>query len=78
MEILIILIAWFSIGFIYLVNLCASEEFNNLSDMARAIILIIFLPTTIVIYTIIGIRELYKRLNNDRANKRVQRSNKRK
>lgn len=64
MEILIILIAWFSIGFIYLLNLTASEEFNNLSDMVRAIILIIFLPTTIVIYTIIGIKELIKRFKD--------------
>ena len=71
MEILIILIAWFSAGFIYLVNLTASEEFNNLSDIARAIILIIFLPTTIVIYTIIGIRELIKRFKNGRTNKRM-------
>lgn len=66
MEILIILIAWFSVGFIYLLNLTASEEFNNLSDMARAIILIIFLPTTIVIYTIIGIKELIKRFKDGR------------
>ena len=71
MEILIILIAWFSAGFIYLVNLTASEEFNNLSDTARVIILIIFLPTTIVIYTIIGIRELIKRFKNGRTNKRM-------
>ena len=66
MEILIILIAWFAVGFIYLVNLTASEEFNNLSDIARAILLLIFLPTTIVIYTIIGIRELIKRFKNGR------------
>lgn len=78
MEILIILIAWFAVGFIYLVNLTASEEFNNLSDIARAILLLIFLPTTIVIYTIIGIRELIKRFKNGRTNKRMQRSNKRK
>lgn len=66
MEILIILIAWFSVGFIYLLNLTASEEFNNLSDMARAIVLLIFLPTTIVIYTIIGIKELIKRFKDGR------------
>ena len=76
MEILIILIAWFATGFIYLINLTASEEFNNLSDTARVIILIIFLPTTIVIYTIIGIKELIKRFKNGRTNKRMQRSNK--
>ena len=66
MEILIILIAWFAVGFIYLVNLTASEEFNNLSDTARVIILLIFLPTTIVIYTIIGIKELLGRIRDGR------------
>ena len=71
MEILIILIAWFALGFIYLLNLTASNEFDNLSDIARGIILIIFLPTTIVIYTIIGIKELIKRLKNGRTNKRM-------
>ena len=65
-EAIILIILWFAVGFIYLVNLTASEEFNNLSDTARVIILIIFLPTTIVIYTIIGIRELIGRLKNGR------------
>ena len=64
MDILIILIVWFALGFIYLLNLTASNEFDNLSDIARGIILIIFLPTTIVIYTIIGIKEVIKRLKN--------------
>ena len=63
-EAIILIILWFAVGFIYLVNLTASEEFNNLSDIARGIILIIFLPTTIVIYTIIGIKEVIKRLKN--------------
>ena len=71
MEILIILIAWFALGFIYLLNLTASNEFDNLSDIARLIVLLIFLPTTIVIYTIIGIKELIKRLKNGRTNKRM-------
>ena len=66
MEILIIFIAWFAVGFVYLLNLCATEEFDNLSDIARAIILIIFLPTTIVIYTIIGIENLIKRFRDGR------------
>ena len=65
MEILIILIAWFSVGFIYLLNLTATEQYDELSDSARTIILIIFLPTTIVIYTIIGIRELIGRLKRN-------------
>ena len=66
MEVLIILIAWFALGFIYLLNLTATEQYDELSDSARAIILIIFLPTTIVIYTIIGIRELIRRIRNGR------------
>ena len=71
MEILIILIAWFAVGYIYLISLTATEEFDKLSDIARAILLLIFLPTTIVIYTIIGIRELIKRFKNGRTNKRM-------
>ena len=66
MEILIILIAWFAVGFIYLLNLTASDEFDKLSDTARTIILFIFLPTTLVIYTIIGIKELIKRFKNEK------------
>ena len=76
MESLIVLVAWFAVGYIYLLNLTASDEFDKLSDIARAILLLIFLPTTIVIYTIIGIKELIKRFKNGRANKRMQRSNK--
>ena len=64
MEILIILITWFAVGYIYLISLTATEEFDKLSDIARAILLLIFLPTTIVIYTIIGIRELIKRFKD--------------
>ena len=64
MEILIILIAWFSVGFIYLINLCGSKEIDNLSKKAVITILIIFLPTTIFIYIISGIEELVKRLRN--------------
>lgn len=71
MEILIILITWFAVGYIYLISLTATEEFDKLSDIARAILLLIFLPTTIVIYTIIGIRELIKRFKNGRTNKRM-------
>lgn len=66
MEILIILIAWFAVGFIYLLNLTASNEFDNLSDIARGIVLLIFLPTTIVIYTIMGIESLIKRFRNEK------------
>lgn len=64
MEILIIFIAWFSAGYLYLLNLTASDEFDGLTDIARAILLLIFLPTTIVIYTIIGIKELIKRFKD--------------
>lgn len=66
MDILIALILWFAVGFVYLLNLCATEEFDNLSDIARAIILIIFLPTTIVIYTIIGIEKLIRSFRDGR------------
>lgn len=66
MEILILIIAWFSVGFIYLLNLTATEQYDELSDSARAIILIIFLPTTIVIYTIMGIESLIKRFRDGR------------
>ena len=71
MEILIILIVWFAVGFVYLLNLTATEQYDELSDTARVIILIIFLPTTLVIYTIIGIKELIKRFKNGRTNKRM-------
>ena len=67
MEIIILILFWFALGFIYLVNLTASEEFNNLSDTARVIILIIFLPTTIFIYIISGIEELIERLRNGKT-----------
>ena len=64
MENLIILIAWFAVGFIYLLNLTASDEFDKLSDMARGILLLIFLPTTIVIYMLIGIQKLIEVFRN--------------
>lgn len=64
MEILIILIAWFAVGFVYLINLTASDEFDKLSDMARAILLLIFLPTTVGIYTIILISKLIVRIKD--------------
>ena len=71
MEILIIIIAWFSAGYVYLLNITANNEFDKLTDTARAILLLMFLPTTIVIYTIIGIKELIKRFKNGRTNKRM-------
>lgn len=48
-EAIILLILWFAVGCIYLLNLCGSEQFDELSDNSRAIILGIFLPTTLVI-----------------------------
>ena len=48
-EVIILLILWFAVGCIYLLNLCGSEQFDELSDNSRAIILGIFLPTTLVI-----------------------------
>lgn len=79
MEILIILITWFAVGYIFLINLTSSDEFEKLSDISRIILLLIFLPTTVFIYFIIFISKIINyivRLKNDRANKRVQRSNK--
>ena len=64
MGTLIIIIAWFSVGFIYLLNLTASDEFENLTDEARAIVLLIFLPTTTAIYIILGIEKIIKRIRN--------------
>ncbi len=61
MEIVIILIAWFALGFIYLINLTASEAFEELSDTAKVILLMIFLPTTLVIY---GIDFIQRRFEN--------------
>ena len=66
MGTLIIIIAWFSVGFIYLLNLTASDEFENLTDEARAIVLLIFLPTTTAIYIILGIEKIIKRIKDER------------
>lgn len=66
METIILILFWFAVGFVYFINLTASEAFDELTDMARGTLLFIFLPTTIVIYTIIGIRELIKRLKNEK------------
>lgn len=62
MEYLLILIAWFSVGFIYLLSLSTSGEYDKLSAEATLIILLIFLPTTITIYTIMGIEKIVKEL----------------
>ena len=51
-EAIILIILWFAVGCIYLINLCGSEQFDELSDNSRAIILAIFLPTTLVVLLI--------------------------
>lgn len=74
MEIFIILFAWFAVGYIFLINLTASEEFEKLTNKARLILLLIFLPTTAFIYLIIIISKIINyilRLKNGRANKRM-------
>ena len=64
MDILIILIVWFAVGFVYLTNLTATRNIENISYGAKAILLLIFLPTTVVITIIIVIENLIKRLKN--------------
>ena len=59
-EAIILLILWFAVGCIYLINLCGSEQFDELSDNSRAIILAIFLPTTLVILLIDFIQRRFK------------------
>lgn len=60
-EAIILLILWFAVGCIYLLNLCGSEQFDELSDNSRAIILGIFLPTTLVICLIDFIQRSLKK-----------------
>ena len=59
-EAIILIILWFAVGCIYLINLCGSEQFDELSDNSRAIILAIFLPTTLVILLIDFIQRRFK------------------
>lgn len=60
-EAIILIILWFAVGCIYLINLCGSEQFDELSDNSRAIILAIFLPTTLVILLIDFIQRSLKK-----------------
>lgn len=50
MEIFIIFMAWFLIGFVILINYASSEEFIKNSRRANLIILFAFLPTTLFVY----------------------------
>ena len=63
-EAIILIILWFAVGCIYLINLCGSEHFEELSDNSRLIILIIFLPTTLVILLIDFIQRSFKNGKN--------------
>ena len=63
-EAIILIILWFAVGCIYLINLCGSEQFDELSDNSRAIILGIFLPTTLVILLIDFIQRSFKNGKN--------------
>lgn len=83
MEIFIILIAWFAVGCVYLINLSASNAIDNISEISFILLFIIFLPTFIVIFfayliygLVLGIQDSIERFENDRSNKRMQRSNK--
>ena len=60
-EAIILIILWFAVGCIYLINLCGSEQFDELSDNSIAIILAIFLPTTLVILLIDFIQRSLKK-----------------
>ena len=60
-EAIILIILWFAVGCIYLINLCGSEQFDELSDNSRAIILAIFLPTTLVVLLIDFIQRSLKK-----------------
>lgn len=60
-EAIILIILWFAVGCIYLINLCGSEQFDELSDNSRAIILVIFLPTTLVVLLIDFIQRSLKK-----------------
>ena len=60
-EAIILIILWFAVGCIYLLNLCGSEQFDELSDNSRAIILAIFLPTTLVVLLIDFIQRSLKK-----------------
>ena len=64
MDILIALILWFAVGFLYLINLTATRKIENVSYGAKAILLLIFLPTTVVITIIIVIENLIKRFRD--------------
>ena len=63
-EVIILIILWFAVGCIYLLNLCGSEQFDELSDNSRAIILGIFLPTTLVILLIDFIQRSFRNGKN--------------
>ena len=65
MEIIILILFWFAVGFVYFINLTASEAFDELTDMARGTLLFIFLPTTIFIYFLLGIEYVIKRLKRN-------------
>lgn len=63
-EAIILIILWFAVGCIYLINLCGSEKRNELSNNSRVLILIIFLPTTLVILLIDFIQRSFKNGKN--------------
>ena len=71
-EAIILLILWFAVGCIYLINLCGSEQFDELSDNSRAIILGIFLPTTLVILLIDFIQRSLKKWKKKKSGKTLK------
>ena len=71
-EAIILLILWFAVGCIYLINLCGSEQFDELSDNSRAIILAIFLPTTLVVLLIDFIQRSLKKWKKKKSGKTLK------
>ena len=71
-EAIILLILWFAVGCIYLLNLCGSEQFDELSDNSRAIILVIFLPTTLVVLLIDFIQRSLKKWKKKKSGKTLK------
>lgn len=71
-EAIILIILWFAVGCIYLINLCGSEQFDELSDNSRAIILAIFLPTTLVVLLIDFIQRSLKKWKKKKSGKTLK------
>ena len=71
-EAIILIILWFAVGCIYLINLCGSEQFDELSDNSRAIILVIFLPTTLVVLLIDFIQRSLKKWKKKKSGKTLK------